>query len=157
MKTTKLVGCVGIAVAAALFSTSSVTLSETPVTYGEKVIQQSGTQAHRVIHSLTSNVQYTAGAVSGNKWGAGAKVLGTASSETKSPDSSESRGGYKWGRASSFEQAGSRWGRASSFEQAGSRWGRASIFEQAGSRWGRASIFEQAGSRWGRASSFERQ
>jgi hypothetical protein len=159
MKAIKLVGCAGIAIAAAVFSTSSVTLGESPSSAQQGgIANHSGSQSHRIIYNLAAQEQYTAGVASGNKWGA----VKSESSKASGSSPSDVRGGYKWGqagsrwgRASNFEQAGSRWGRASSFEQAGSRWGRASNFEQAGSRWGRASSFEQAGSRWGRASSFE--
>ncbi|MDE0951914.1 MAG: hypothetical protein OSA45_11650, partial [Halioglobus sp.] len=128
MKTLKKIGFVGLASAALLALTPSLTVAATP----EDSADTSSNAVHRISHKLASSEQYTGSTTSGYKWG---KKAPAAESKTIWAGSKEAKSGYKWGNSNSTKtitpvaasnqatQAGSRWRRDFS-EQAGSRWRR---------------------------------
>ena len=131
MKTLKKIGYVGLASAALLALTPSLTVAATPQE-GPASSEGSNNLVHRVSHKLASAEQYTGSASSGYKWG---KQAPAAESKAIWAGSREAKSGYKWGNSKAAnniapiaasnhsEQAGSRWRRDFS-EQAGSRWRR---------------------------------
>jgi hypothetical protein len=150
MKTLRKIGLAGLASAAFLALTPSLTVAATP----EDSADKSSTVVHRISHKFASTEQYTGSTTSGYKWGSKAPA---AESKAIWAGDNEPRAGYKWGNSGAInnanqtadftEQTRSRW-RRDFTEQTRSRW-RRDFTEQTRSRW-RRDFTEQTRSRWRR-------
>ena len=138
MKTLKKIGYVGLASAALLALTPSLTVAATPQE-GPASSEGSNNLVHRVSHTLASAEQYTGSASSGYKWG---KQAPAAESKAIWAGSREAKSGYKWGNSSVANESVISSANADYAKQTRSKW-RRDFTEQSRSKW-RRDFSEQA-------------